>query len=97
MRYFIIVFLLLPSFVAAQGYLPQFSTVQDAAEHCPGDTVVYVDATKASFRYSGAPKSVNTGGYICRQEAIGSGWGGLVTHLQPVSNATPSAQQPQTR
>jgi hypothetical protein len=89
--------LLLPALAAAQGYLPQFSNVQDAMSHCPGDTIMWVDAAKAVYRFRGAPQSVNTGGYVCRQEAIDSGYSGLVTTLTAVPVAAPTTPLPAGR
>jgi hypothetical protein len=78
--------LLLPEFSPAQSYLPLFTTVIEAHQHCPYDVVVWIKSQKAGLpRYKGQPKSTDGGGYVCRQEAADAGYGGLVTTIQPVN------------
>ncbi len=84
----LLLILLLPAAALAQSYLPTYDSPIDAIQSCPGDSVVWLSSVNAQQRYKGQPKTSATGaggGYICRQQAINAGYGGLVTHLTPLT------------
>jgi hypothetical protein len=83
-RTFLLLLCLLPAQAGAQAYLPMFDTVFDAERHCPYDEVVWIKAQAAFQPHKGQPKKEG-GGYVCRQEAVNVGYGGLVTKLQPLN------------
>jgi len=74
--------LLLPA-PPVQAVVAEFDTVADAYHHCPYDTVMRIDAKSTSFRNQNTQAQVKPG-YVCKNEAVYGGYGGLVTHLKPV-------------
>jgi len=55
--------------------LTAFRTEQQAQEHCPGDTVVWVDPQSGTYQLQGHGSYglSGTGRYACRSEAEGAG------------------------
>ena len=51
--------------------VPQFKTEPAAQEHCPGDTVVWLNTYSGIWHYKGAKYWMNTkyGAFVCEQEA----------------------------
>ena len=68
---------------SAQAAVPEFDTVADAYHHCPYDTVMRIDSKSTAFRNQNTLQQVKPG-YVCKNEAVYGGYGGLVTHLKPV-------------
>ena len=75
-------FLLLLSFcilsvgsVYAQHKAPQFQSEQEAKQHCPNDTVVWVNTQTGVYHFKGQRWYGNTkyGAYECREEANNEG------------------------
>lgn len=66
----------LPSFALASPRVDtrsvaQFPTEQAAHEHCPGDTVVWLNTYSGIWHYKGAKYWMNTkyGAFVCEKEA----------------------------
>lgn len=51
--------------------VPQFQTEQQAQEHCPHDTVVWINTNTGVYHFQGQRWYGNTksGAYVCQQEA----------------------------
>jgi len=77
---FLICLAVMPELAVAQAYLPQFDTTVAAQAHCPYDATVEINPSKAVFSKTKQSSGQKTA-YVCRQEAIDSGYGGLVTHI----------------
>jgi len=64
-----------PGIASAQGSAQQFQTEQTAQDHCPADTVVWVNTKSGVYHFKGQRWYGNTkeGAYECRKEADGEG------------------------
>jgi hypothetical protein len=57
------------------GSSHRFRTADDAANHCPGDTVVWLTGSKLIYLLPGAAKyGEGSGAYACRLEADDAGF-----------------------
>ena len=61
--------------VYAQQKAPQFQSEQEAKQHCPNDTVVWVNTQTGVYHFKGQRWYGNTkhGAYECRKEADSGG------------------------
>ena len=69
-----------PSFALASppvdtSQVPKFKTEQAAQQHCPGDTVVWLNTYSGIWHYRGAKYWMNTkyGAFVCEKEAASLG------------------------
>ena len=67
----------------AWSAVAEFDNVMDAHRHCPYDTVVSIDGKSTGYRNQNTRQRIKPG-YVCRDEAVNGGYGGLVTRLKPV-------------
>ena len=73
----------LPLACAACAQAPEvlvaFRTEQQAQEHCPKDTVVWVDPQSSGYYLNTSPSygHAGTGRYACRREAESAGMRGM--------------------
>lgn len=60
---------------ALSSGLPEFSTEATAQQHCPSDTVVWLNVKSGVYHYKGARWYGTTkgGAYVCEKEAIAAG------------------------
>ncbi|MGC2456465.1 MAG: hypothetical protein WA435_00520 [Gallionellaceae bacterium] len=75
MRAIAILFFLL-SFISTQAFaLDQFQTEKQAQQHCPKDTVVWLNLPTGVFHFKGQRWYGRTknGAYVCKKEAIKEG------------------------
>ena len=65
------VFISMPVIAVAQGSAQKFQTEQAAQDHCPSDTIVWVNAKSSVYHFKGQRWYGNTkeGAYECRKEA----------------------------
>jgi hypothetical protein len=77
---FIFVFLLATSSIfvfrpAIAGSLPEFTSQAQAQQHCPVDTVVWLNTKSDVYHYQGSRWYGDTkhGAYVCEREAIAAG------------------------
>jgi hypothetical protein len=73
----IVVVLLVLCFPAAfaQGYPPLFQTEIQAQQHCPDDTVVWLNLHSGVYHFKGQRYYANTksGAFVCEKEADAAG------------------------
>jgi hypothetical protein len=73
----LIVLLLLssPALALAASTLPQFPTEQQAQQHCPTDTVVWLNLPTGIYHFKGQRwyGKTKSGAYVCRREADEAG------------------------
>jgi len=82
LRYFLLLTIicvfcaLAPNIAAAQNSAPQFQTEQSAQEHCPADTVVWVNTKSGVYHFKGQRwyGATNAGAYVCQQEGDKAGY-----------------------
>lgn len=57
--------------LTARAEAPQFRTEKEAKEHCPKDTVVWLDAGRPFYYFPGTRWYGKTlgGAYVCKREA----------------------------
>jgi hypothetical protein len=70
-----VLWLLSPLSAAYAQAAPHFQSEQEAEQHCPQDTVVWVNTKTGVYHFKGQRWYGNTkeGAYECRQEASGEG------------------------
>jgi hypothetical protein len=71
----LVVTLLLPAAGIAQrpaSPLPTFPTQQQAEQHCPADTVVWLNLPTGIYHFQGQRwyGNTNSGAYVCQREAL---------------------------
>jgi hypothetical protein len=56
-------------------YVPEYDTEDEAQDHCPRDTVVWLNTTNDVWHEKGTRNYGNTyfGAYVCRHEAAAAG------------------------
>lgn len=80
MRGFILAILLAASSLfyftpAMASSLPEFASQAQAQQHCPADTVVWLNTKSGIYHYQGSRWYASTehGTYVCEKEAIAAG------------------------
>ena len=66
---------MLPTAPVLAQQSPKFTTEQEAARHCPGDTVVWLNSETGVYHFKGQRWFGRTknGAYECRKEGDGEG------------------------
>jgi hypothetical protein len=77
-RLFALALMALPGLALAaepKAPLSNFSTAQEAQQHCPDDLVVWLDTPTRTYHYRGQRwyGSTKNGAYVCRNEAKNAG------------------------
>jgi hypothetical protein len=63
---------------ALGGGMKMFKSEQKAQQHCPSDTVVWLNTTNATYHFKGERwyGRTNRGAYVCKDEAEKDGMSG---------------------